>query len=168
MVDRSLTLTKVDAFTSQRAEIANKETVERVMRWQTLDTVPEGHSIPLLEIGQRILEGEIKLKKIPETEHVPVETSKLVKQAQELAQKEEKLRSEFPAAAKVLEPIPERETESEQSRPSSETGNGHDTEDSGVLVEKDQCLTPPNENQQSFSKAEEVTPVTEKSEGVNR
>jgi hypothetical protein len=151
-----------DAFSFQRGDIVNKETAERVAKWQTMESPPEGHSIPLIEIGKRILEGDQDVEEAEEP-HVPTETSDLVEQAKELAKQEAKLKSSFPAAAKILNPELENPS-GESSSMESSAENGHETESSGVLVETEDCASPSGsetEDGKRISMTEDPTPDTD-------
>jgi hypothetical protein len=133
-------LTNTDNFSFERADVINKITSERVAGWQSLDSLPEGHSIPLMEVGKRILKGHVETIEVPAA-LVVADTEHLVKQAKELQNEEERLKSNFPAATKIMDP--EDETNSTDNEGSA--GNGHESESSGVLVEKDECSTPAEE-----------------------
>lgn len=96
-----------------------------------------------MDIGKRVLEGYTEVKETTAPQ-VPANTSELLEQAKELAQQEAKLKSNFPAATKVLDP----EFEAPSGNSSSIVSvaeNGHESESSGVLVEKEECVTPPVE-----------------------
>ena len=116
---------RLDKFSFERADIANKLALERVTTWQRLDSLPEGHSISLMQAGKRVLERLNKLDPMAKT------ASK-----QSYAKEEE-----------VQEAGPGEYTQnrsSEEGRGSSdETGeNVHESENSGVLVPTDDCATP--------------------------
>jgi hypothetical protein len=117
--------------------MVNKTTTERVAKWQILDTIPEGHSMTLMDIGKRVLKGLVGAVDIP-TPLVIEDTEHLVQLAKELQSKEARLRSDFPAATKVME-------HDDESRPINNEGiveNGHESESSGVLIEKEESGTP--------------------------
>ena len=118
----------------------NKATSDRVAHWQSLESLPEGHSIPLMEIGKRVLKGLVEAIEIP-TSSAMADTEDLVEQAKELQAEEERLKSDFPAATKVLD------DESGSTSSEAMSKNGHESESSGVLVEKEDCITPKEEKQ---------------------
>jgi hypothetical protein len=132
----------LDNFTFERGEVVNKAARNRVGEWQSLDALPEGHSIPLMEVGKRVLKGLVGAIDIP-APSVMADTEHLVEQAKELQNEEERLKSDFPAATKIMDPD---ENESTSSEGVGE--NGHESESSGVLVEKDECTTPKDEKQE--------------------
>jgi len=145
----------VETFTFQRADIVNKETAERVAKWQTMGSPPEGHSIPLMEIGKQILEGDKEDQNI-EPVRVATETSNLVEEANELAEKEARLNANFPAAAKILNL--EAETSSRNSSSTNSTMEvGHESESSGILVDKEECVTPVDESEEDVPVSESET-----------
>ena len=111
---------------------------ERVAEWQIIETLPDGHSIPVLEIGKRVLTGLVGSIEVPAQSPVISDTENLVKQAKELQNEEERLKSDFPAAIKVMDP--EEETSSTDNE-----GNGHESESSGVIIEKEEISTPKDE-----------------------
>ena len=116
----------------------NKLAGERIAEWQTIDTFPDGHSIPVLEIGKRVLTGFVGSIEVPAESSGISDTENLIKQAKELQNEEERLKSDFPAATKIMDP--EDETSSTDNE-----GNGHGSESSGVIVEKEESLTPKDE-----------------------
>jgi hypothetical protein len=116
----------------------NKLARERVAEWQTIDTLPDGHSIPVLEIGKRVLTGFVGSIEVPAEPSVISDTENLIKQAKELQNEEERLKSDFPAATKIMDP------EDEASSTDNE-GNGDGSESSGVIVEKEDSPTPKDE-----------------------
>ena len=96
-----------------------------------------------MDIGKRVLEGYAEVRQAVALQ-VPPNTSELLEQVKELAQQEAKLKSHFPAATKVLNP----ESEAPAGNSSSIVGvaeNGNESESSGVLVEKEKCVTAPVE-----------------------
>jgi hypothetical protein len=116
----------------------NKLVGERVAEWQTIDTLPDGHSIPVLEIGKRVLTGFVGSIEVPAEASGISDMENLIKQAKELQNEEERLKSDFPAATKIMDP------EDEASSTDNE-GNGHGSESSGVIVEKEASPTPKDE-----------------------
>jgi hypothetical protein len=117
-----------------RAEKVNQQAAERVEEWQTLDSLPNGHSVSLMEIGKRVLKGHVGAIHLPISPAM-ADTEHLVEQAKELQSEEERLKSDFPAATKVMDPT----NESESTHSGSGPENGHESESSGVLVEKPDC-----------------------------
>jgi len=124
---------------------------ERVAEWQTIETLPDGHSIPVLEIGKRVLTGLVGSIEAPAQSCTVSDTENLVKQAKELENEEERLKSDFPAATKVMEP--EDETLSTDNE-----GNGHESESSGVIIEKEEIpTTKPEISSQTPEKPREMS-----------
>jgi hypothetical protein len=117
-----------------RAEKVNQQAAERVEEWQTLDSLPNGHSVSLLDVGKRVLKGHVGAIDLPISPAM-ADTEHLVEQAKELQSEEERLKSDFPAATKVMDPTDESESTHSGSGPE----NGHESESSGVLVEKPDC-----------------------------
>jgi hypothetical protein len=107
---------------------------DRVAEWQSLDSLPEGHSTSVIEIGKRVLQGLIGVIDAPASLKI-IDTEYLVRQAKELENDVERLKSDFPAATKVMDP----DDESGSTDNEGTGGNGHESESSGVLVEKDEC-----------------------------
>jgi hypothetical protein len=116
------------------AEKVNQQAAERVEEWQTLDSLPKGHSVSLMEIGKRVLKGHVGAIALPISPAM-TDTKHLVEQAKELQSEEERLKSDFPAATKMMDPTDESESTHSGSGPE----NGHESESSGVLVEKPDC-----------------------------
>lgn len=88
----------------------------------------------MLEIGKRVLTGLVGSIEVPAQSSVISDTENLVKQAKELENEEERLKSDFPAATKVMDP--EDETSSTDN-----DGNSHESESSGIIVEKEEIPT---------------------------
>ena len=88
----------------------------------------------MLEIGKRVLTGLVGSIEVLAQSSVMSDTENLVKQAKELENEEERLKSDFPAATKVMHP--EDETSSTDN-----DGNSHESESSGIIVEKEEILT---------------------------
>lgn len=65
------------------------------------------------------------------------DTEHLVIQAKELQKEEERLKTTFPTATKVMDPDDGRSTNSEGKKSSNSQGTGDESESSGVLVDKD-------------------------------
>ena len=128
----------VENFSFERAEMVNRTALERVTAWQLLDSIPVGHSISLMDVGKSVLKGIIGAIDNPGP-IVIADTEHLVQQVQELQNEERRLRSDFPAAAKVMEP------DGDESGSTDNEGNGeneHESESSGILVEKHECSSP--------------------------
>jgi hypothetical protein len=113
----------------------NKRAMERVLQWQNSDALPEGHSAALMEVGRRVLKGHVGAMDIS-SNVVMADNEYLVKQAEELQNQEERLKSEFPAATKAMDP----EESSDSSSDGEPSGSGHDSEESGVIVDMDECM----------------------------
>ena len=64
---------------------------------------------------------------------VTSDTESFIKQAKELENEEERLKSNFPAAMKVMEP-------GDETSSTDNEGNGHENESSGVVVEIENVL----------------------------
>jgi hypothetical protein len=131
-----------ETFGLEQAEEVNQQTAERVEEWQSLDSLPEGHNANLIEIGQRILKGHVGVLDIPVAPPIIKDTLHLLKEAKELENEEQRLKIEFPAATRIIDPVPE----STPVQPiEAVLGNGHESEESeksessGVLVEQHDC-----------------------------
>lgn len=114
---------QLDNFTFERADIMNKLAMERVMNWQRIGSLPEGHSIALMKTGKRVLEGLKESDTEPET-------------------------SDITRADIQDVPGPGESSESRSSEEGNEpldgaVENGHESESSGVLIGTDDCETPP-------------------------
>lgn len=132
-----MALISSEAFKFERAEAVNKVASDRVAEWQSLDSLPEGHSITVMKVGKQVLQGRIGAIDVP----APVEitdTEHFLQQAKQLQNEEERLKSDFPTATKVLDP--------DGGSGSTDNGgimeNGHEGESSSLLVEKEECTTP--------------------------
>jgi hypothetical protein len=110
---------------------------DRVAEWQSLDSLPKGHSITVMEVGKRVLQGLIGAIDVPAPLEI-TDTEHLVQQAKQLQNEEERLKSDFPAATKVLDP--------DDGSGATDNGgigeNGHESETSGHLVKKEECAAP--------------------------
>ena len=137
VIDSLMTLIRSETFSLEQAEAVNKVATDRVAEWQSLGSIPEGHSTAVMGVGKRVLQGLIGTidvlapLEIADTEH-------LVQQAKELQNEEERLKSEFPAATKVMD----LDDESGSTNNEGIAGNGRENESSDVLAEKVECETP--------------------------
>jgi hypothetical protein len=126
-------------FTDDEELMVNKKASERVKEWQDSDILPDSHSPHLMQVGRQILNGgrvDYRTIGVP----APVMTSEhLVKQAEELKTQEDRLRAEFPAATKAMDPNDEANS---MGSGCSVPVNQHGSEESVVLVDKSECLTP--------------------------
>jgi len=113
----------LDKFSFERADIANKLALERVTSWQRLDSLPEGHSISLVQTGKRVLERLNKLDTMSETAPKP---------------KEEKVREESGPGESTHHKNPE----DGKGWWDETRKNGHESESRGVLVRTDDCEIP--------------------------
>jgi len=122
--------------------MVNKTAAERVAKWQALDSIPKDHSMSLMKIGKRILKGLVTPITIPQSEPEVTETAELAKKVKELQIEEQRLKIEFPAATRAMEP--EKQGSEASSAHASADGTGENaewSESSGVLVESDNCCT---------------------------
>jgi hypothetical protein len=88
-----------------------------------------------MEVGRRVLKGHVGAMNIP-APVIMANTEHLVKQAEELRNQEERLKNEFPAATKAMDP----EDESNSLVTIGVGENGHESEESGVIVDREECL----------------------------
>ena len=139
------------------AKMVNKTAAERVAKWQALDSIPKDHSMSLMKIGKRILKGLVTPITVPQSEPGMTETAELAKKVKELQIEEQRLKIEFPAATRAMEP--EKQGSETSSAHTSTDGAGQNaewSESSGVLVESDDCCTLPKEQQNAPSDVETV------------
>jgi hypothetical protein len=101
------------------------------MGWQRLGGLPESHTWALLETAKKVLKGLMSDEK---DEEVEVQTG--------VEQKES--------------PKNGNSEEGNRGSPEGSRESGHDSDSSGILIEEDECPTPPKESE---------TPVTEESTG---
>ena len=131
-------------FTLEVAAEIDNQAAARVAGWQTQEGLPEGHSTALYDIGKRIVKGHVGIIETPLTVTV-ADTEHLVTQAKELQKEEERLKTAFPTATKVMDP-------DDGHSSASEGNDNHCLEDddksesSGVLVSKEDF----NGSQESF------------------
>jgi hypothetical protein len=89
----------------------------------------------LYETGKRVLKGHVGV--IDVTSPITVaDTDHLLLQAKELQKEEERLKTTFPSATKVMDPDDCQSTSSDGKTTHSH-GTGDESESSGVLVDKD-------------------------------
>jgi hypothetical protein len=132
-------------FTYDQEVSENQKTAQRVAGWQAGESIPVGHSASLMEVGRRILKGHVGAMNIP-VPVVMVNTEHLVKQAEELKNQEERLKNEFPAATKAMDP----EDESNSLVNIGVAENGHESEESGVVVDREEYMyAEPNKTDKS-------------------
>ena len=105
------------AFSFDKADILNKSTSEKVMGWQRLGALPESHTWTLLETAKKVLKGLMADGKDKEVE--------------------------VRAESEQKECPPRNSSEHGNQGSLERTGeSGHDTDSSGILIEKDECSTP--------------------------
>ena len=75
---------------------------------------------------------------VPAEPPVISDTENLIKQARELQNEEEHLKSDFPAETKIMDP-------EDEASSTDNDGNGYGSESSGVIVEKEESPTPKDE-----------------------
>src|SRR5579859_7361773 len=125
-----------DDFTFEHAAEVNRGAAIRVAEWQIIAGLPEGHSSSLIDIGKRVLKGHVGVIDVAPMVTV-ADTENLVIQAKELQREEDRLKTTFPTATKVMDPDDSRSTNSEGKASSNSRGTGGESESSGVLVDKD-------------------------------
>ena len=108
----------IDRFTFECAEMVNKLATDRVATWQSLKSLLGGHSSSLMDIGKASQAGE-----------------------QELQAEEEALKAAFPTTIRIME-ADEEAISSIDNEGNAE--NGHKSESSGVLIEKDEYASDGN------------------------
>jgi len=154
-----------DGFTFERAEIVNKLAADRVAEWQSLETLPDDHSVSLMDIGMRILlrhdESQIRAPL------VITNTEDLVKQVQELRDEEEKLEAYYAAANNIMEADDEAISSTDNE---GTAGNGNESEGSCILVENEEWTTSGNErkvtNPMDTSKVPTELSASDETEGL--
>jgi len=111
-----------------------------VVEWQKVEGLPEGHSAPLYETGKRVLKGHVGVLGV--LPHVTVaDTEHLLTQAKELQKEEDRLKTEFPSATKVMDSVDDGESTSSEGKAPHSHGTGDESESSGVLVDKEDLST---------------------------
>jgi hypothetical protein len=121
-------------FTRDQEVNTNTKAAERVAVWQTCDGIPDGHSAALMDVGRRVLKGHVGVIDVP-SPVVVANTEQLMKQAEELQNQEQRLKTEFPAATRAMDPEDESGSLSDGVHE-----NGHESEESGIIVEMEECL----------------------------
>ena len=125
----------LDEFTFEDAAEIDRQAAARVAEWQKMEEPPEGHSISLIDIGKRILKGHVGVLEVTPAVKV-ADTEHLLIQAKELQKEEDRLKTTFPTATKVLDPGDDKSIESEGKK--SSQGTTDESESSGVLVDNDE------------------------------